>query len=209
MIKQLKLSALVATMLISVGAYAQQKGYVADQATDAVVRNNYNECWRTDYDDRHRTDCDAVVAPPPGDKYTTVKVSLSAEVLFDFDKSTLRSTARAELDPLAERLRGDEKLRRVDVTGHTDPIGTDRYNLALSDRRANAVMQYLIAAGVPAEKLTAVGKGKTEPSGQTEQCHGKKFRNKAERNACYQPDRRVELDIESARTEIYRGGNSK
>ena len=190
-------------MLISVGAYAQQKGYVADQSTDTVVRNNYNECWRTDYDDRHRTDCDA-----PQDKYVDVKstnrVSLNADVLFDFDKSTLRASAREELDPLANSLRdsNDGRLDSIVITGHTDPIGTERYNQALSERRANAVMQYLVAAGIPAEKMTAVGKGKMEPSGQTEQCKGKKFRNKAERNACYQPDRRVELDITKVKTVI-------
>lgn len=203
MIKQLKLSALVATMLISVGAYAQQapKGYVVDQSENSVVRNNYGECWRTEYRDSDRYDCDAK-APEPEEVVDVQRVTLSADVLFDFDKSTLRATAREELDPLANSLRGDNTLRSIKITGHTDPIGTERYNLALSERRAEAVMQYLVAAGLPAEKMTAVGVGKTEPSGLAAHCVGKKFRNKAERNACYQPDRRVVLDITKVRTVV-------
>lgn len=204
MIKQLKLSALVATMLISVGAYAQEgglhKGYVVDQSENSVVHNNYGECWRTEYRDSDRNDCDAQpVTEVIEDKQ---RVTLSADVLFDFDKSTLRPTAREELDPLANNLRGDSTLRSIQITGHTDPIGTERYNLALSERRAAAVMQYLVAAGLPADKMTATGVGKTEPSGLAQHCVGKKFRNKAERNACYQPDRRVVLDITKVKTVI-------
>lgn len=208
MTKQLKLSALIAAMLISIGAYAQERGYVIDKETDNVVRNNYGECWRTDYDDLHRTDCDPKIEDPKSPEYKRVKVSISAEVLFDFDKATLRETARDQLDPLATKLRQDSELRGVVVEGHTDPIGTVQYNQSLSERRANAVMNYLVNAGVPSEKLSAVGKGKSEPSGQTEQCKGRKFRNKVERNACYQPDRRVVLDIESVKIEEYQGSGT-
>jgi len=49
MTKQLKLSAIVAALLVSASAFAAKPGYVADQSTDAVTRNSYNECWKSTY----------------------------------------------------------------------------------------------------------------------------------------------------------------
>ena len=82
-------------------------------------------------------------------------------VLFDFDSAQLRPEARDELAKLANNL---EKYPNTDlvVVGHTDAVGSNDYNQALSERRANAAASYLIAQGVSRSRVTTLGKGETE-----------------------------------------------
>lgn len=83
-------------------------------------------------------------------------------VHFDFDKSTLKPEARVILDEAAELLAKHERVV-VEVAGHTDSVGTDQYNQGLSERRANAVRDYLINKGIRASRLSAVGYGEARP----------------------------------------------
>ena len=84
-------------------------------------------------------------------------------VNFDFDKSTLRPDAIATLDEAIEVLRKYPELA-VEVAGHTDSIGTDQYNQALSERRARAVYDYLTSNGIDAGRLVGpVGFGESRP----------------------------------------------
>ena len=84
-------------------------------------------------------------------------------VNFDFDKSTLRPDAIATLDEAIEVLRKYPELR-VEVAGHTDAIGTDAYNQKLSERRAQAVYDYLTGNGIDAGRLVGpVGFGESRP----------------------------------------------
>lgn len=89
-------------------------------------------------------------------------VTFDSGLLFDFDSDQLRDASRQNLDNLAKSLAsfGDSKLLLV---GHTDNTGTDSYNLDLSRRRAAAVASYLIGHGVPSARLSASGRGETEP----------------------------------------------
>lgn len=211
--KQLKLSALVAALLVSASAFAAKPGYTVDQATDNVTRNNYGECWKTNYFDKASeglVECGdkeaakpapVVEAAKPAMVAVKEKVTLSAKVLFDFNKTTLRADAKNELDPLANRLKGDANLKSVEVDGHTDYLGSDKYNLALSQKRADAVKNYFVAAGVPAEKVTAVGKGKSEAK-LTDECKAKKLKKKAALHACLEGDRRVELTIDTFKEAV-------
>ena len=82
-------------------------------------------------------------------------------VLFDFDSAQLRPEARDELSKLADNL---EKYPNTDlvVVGHTDAVGSNEYNQALSERRANAAASYLISQGVSRSRVTTLGKGETE-----------------------------------------------
>ncbi|MBI3146667.1 MAG: OmpA family protein, partial [Pseudogulbenkiania sp.] len=121
--------------------------------------------------------------------------------LFDFDKAALRADAKNELDPLVNRLKGDANLKSVEVAGHTDYLGSEKYNQALSQKRADAVKNYFVAAGVPAEKVSSVGKGETEAK-LTEECKTKKLKKKADRNACLEGDRRVELTIDTFKESV-------
>jgi len=84
-------------------------------------------------------------------------------VNFDFDKAVIRQEDIAKLDRDVATLKewGDVK---VEVAGHTCNIGTDEYNMGLSQRRADAVRNYLISQGIPADRLTAKGYGESQPT---------------------------------------------
>jgi outer membrane protein OmpA-like peptidoglycan-associated protein len=88
---------------------------------------------------------------------------LASDYLFDFDKAVVKKQYYSKLDEIAATIKKDPKLK-VEVQGHTDSIGSEKYNMGLSKRRANAVKDYLIKkGGVPANQLTAVGFGESKP----------------------------------------------
>jgi OOP family OmpA-OmpF porin len=89
-------------------------------------------------------------------------VVIQADALFDFDKSVVRPDGKRAIDDALAKLNGVD-LEMVIATGHTDSIGTERYNQKLSERRAAAVKAYLVSKGIPASKITTIGKGETQP----------------------------------------------
>jgi OOP family OmpA-OmpF porin len=93
-----------------------------------------------------------------------VEENLSSDVLFDFDKFTLKPAARTTLDQIAQGIIDDgDYVRDVTVIGHTDSVGSDSYNQRLSEKRAKSVADYLLSRGVPSDKLVQYGKGEKEP----------------------------------------------
>lgn len=86
--------------------------------------------------------------------------TLDLTVNFDFDSATLRSDGRELLGRLAKAL-GDERLAtfKFRVEGHTDAKGTEAYNDQLSQRRAEAVVAFLVSSGVVSDRLEPIGKG--------------------------------------------------
>ena len=89
-------------------------------------------------------------------------ITLSGSVLFSSGRSTLLSNARPKLDEVAAALQKSDAEKFV-VEGHTDSIGSEATNEELSYRRAGTVRDYLIERGVPAEKIKAIGYGKSRP----------------------------------------------
>jgi OOP family OmpA-OmpF porin len=92
----------------------------------------------------------------------TPRVYTFEDVHFDFDRYTLRPEATRVLDEAVTALRQDATLR-VLIEGHTCNIGTAEYNLALGDRRSNAVKDYLVSRGVTADRLQTVSYGEEKP----------------------------------------------
>jgi OmpA-OmpF porin, OOP family len=141
-----------------------------------------------------------VLMPPPlpARPGTVIeKLSLSADALFRFDKSGLKDLlpeGRAQIDRMMERL--DKVYARIDsitLTGHTDRLGTDAYNLPLSQARAATVRAYLVSKGATA-RIDTAGKGESE---QIVPCTA--VAPRAALIACLQPNRRVEVEISGSK----------
>jgi OOP family OmpA-OmpF porin len=131
-------------------------------------------------------------APKPAPAPQVQKITLASKALFDFDKAVLRPDGKAAIDSeVISKLSGVQKLELVLVTGHTDTIGTQAYNQKLSERRADAVRDYLVSKGVPKDKIETLGMGKTQPVPGVV-C---KQTNRKELIACLQPLRRVEVEV--------------
>jgi len=135
----------------------------------------------------------AVVTTP----IVPVKVSFSADSLFDFDQSNVRPTGGQALDKFASDLKGTD-FNIITVTGHTDRIGSHAYNVKLSTRRADAVKAYLVqSAGIPADMIRTKGANGSEPVTKPGECIGEK--KTAKLIACLQPDRRVDVEVSGTR----------
>lgn len=109
---------------------------------------------------------------------------------FDFDQYALRAEVKRILDQLAEKLNTAE-YDRLDIVGYTDRIGTADYNQRLSELRAFAVAQYLLAKGVPENKIHYQGEGDKNPLTRPGECTGLA---RTPLIACLQKDRRVEIE---------------
>lgn len=98
------------------------------------------------------------VAPEPAAPQKLVLEGVN----FDFDKATLRQEDVSDLDKNVEALKAWGDVN-IEVAGHTDSMGSDAYNMKLSQRRAEAVRNFLISRGVAADRLTAKGYGESQP----------------------------------------------
>jgi OOP family OmpA-OmpF porin len=104
----------------------------------------------------------AAPAPKPAPASVKQTIVIQADALFDFDKSVVRPDGKKNIDEALGKLKGVD-VEMVIATGHTDNIGTDAYNQKLSERRAAAVKEYLVSKGIPASKITTIGKGESQP----------------------------------------------
>ncbi len=186
---------LVAAMGIAAAAIAEDKsGYVLD-TRGAVVKSGYGLCWRTGYwtPSMAIAECDPELlrGKPAAAQGVTEKMSLSADGLFDFGKSTLKPAGKKQLDDLAAKLKG-MKVQSAVVTGHTDRFGTAKFNQALSTKRAETVKAYLVSKGVAKDVIKAEGKGSAMPKTTAGQCEGKKSKAVVE---CLAPNRRVDVEV--------------
>lgn len=139
---------------------------------------------------------DAVCPPsaPANDK--TQRFTLSADALFAFDKSdagNMNAAGKEKLDDFASKVKQFDRLQAIRIIGHTDRLGDDGYNQALSQRRAETVRQYLIQRGVPAGVMSAQGVGEAQP---VQECSSNLGRTALIN--CLQPNRRVEIEVDGS-----------
>jgi outer membrane protein OmpA-like peptidoglycan-associated protein len=102
------------------------------------------------------------------------------DVLFDFDKSNVRSSETPKVDKLVQYMKDNPGIE-IGLDGYTDPRGSNPYNMKLSQRRVDAVKAALVSSGVPASRIRTGAFGKERP----------KCTEATE--ACWQQDRRVEV----------------
>lgn len=129
-----------------------------------------------------------VVAAP---EVVSKTFSLNSDVTFAFGKANLKPQAQATLDSIYGEM-SQVKSAKVAIAGYTDRIGSDAFNVKLSQERADSVANYFVAKGVAADAISATGYGKANPvTGATcDQVKGRKALI-----ACLSPDRRVEIAV--------------
>lgn len=210
-IQGLLITAFAATTLLPMAAMAQtqdtkNQGYLQDSAS-GFVTSGTGLCWHTSEwtPARGMAPCDAslqnaAVAPvivvaalpaPAPVAPVSQKISFSGDALFGFDKSVLSPDGQVMLDGLVQQTQG-ASYDTIVATGHTDRLGSSAYNQKLSERRAQAVKDYLVSKKIQANRIDAQGKGETQPVTKLGDCRGAKT---AKLIACLQPDRRVDIEM--------------
>ena len=199
----LLIAAGVAMSATSLNVAAQSTdGYWRQGVGGPVWKNPYNQCWRAGYWTPAMAieECDPTMKPAmkptpppppapkpaakpkPKPKPVAEKVTLAADVLFDFDKSILKTEGKNKLDDLATKVKAIN-LEVVIAIGHTDSIGSDAYNQKLSVRRAESVKAYLVSKGVEPNRIYTEGKGEKQPVASNKTKDGR------------QKNRRVEIEV--------------
>ncbi len=145
----------------------QTKGLLAERDAEARILRVQNELAR--------------IASTRSEQRGII-VTLSGGILFDTGKTSLKAGAKSTLTKIAKQLQTDPSLK-IAVEGHTDTVGTAAKNQALSEKRANAVRDYLVSAGIPSDHITAAGRGEDAPVATNKTAAGR------------QQNRRVELVI--------------
>ncbi|MDP9127881.1 MAG: OmpA family protein [Pseudomonadota bacterium] len=209
MIKRNALTLTLAALVLAASlapAYAQATDdhAVVTDTRGNVVRNTYDNCVRTKWDNDgdpcapSKPPVVAVVAPPPPppppppapQKHTVISQA-DRTVYFPFNKASLTDQAKAQLNTLASTLKAAKDIQAAQIVGTADRIGSKGYNNALSEKRAIVVRDYLIGQGYTNTSVTKTRWiGDSEP---TTNC-SKKMAH-AKQIACLQNDRRVEVQI--------------
>jgi outer membrane protein OmpA-like peptidoglycan-associated protein len=164
-------------------AQQQQAEAVADRARQAAAQADSQrqqaEAEKTQMRERLRAQLNAILETHETARGLIVNIS---DVLFDFNKYTLKPGAREKMAKVSGILLAYPALK-LQLEGHTDSVGTDDYNMTLSQQRADAVRAFLAEQGVPQENITAVGLGKSDPVASNDTAAGR------------QQNRRVELVV--------------
>jgi OOP family OmpA-OmpF porin len=157
------------TVLADAGGTVNES-YLGD-SKHHYVRDSSGNCVRTSSwkAEDMTMDCGAeppvvenVPVPPPAPVYE--KNTMSAEALFDHDKSVLKPEGKAALHELGDEIKAKGgRVVDIDVIGHTDSDGTEEYNQSLSVRRAQSVKDYLVIEGVDASIIDVSGEGELNP----------------------------------------------
>jgi OOP family OmpA-OmpF porin len=187
-----------------------------------VATNPFGLCWRAGSEwtpDKAAAPCDAVPvatappvpyvaeAPAPAPQPAPLaaaptpapvvieKITLNTDVLFEFNKAQLRPAGEQKLDELAKSAQ-DAQVDKLVLTGHADRIGSEQYNQELSEKRAQAVADYLGQKGVDRNKIEVAGRGESQPVTGSECAKLGPDSNKNQKLiACLQPDRRVDAEL--------------
>jgi peptidoglycan-associated lipoprotein len=131
----------------------------------------------TDSSVRISVNAPAPAAVAPNTSFDELFLKEVRDAYFDYDSAQIRPDARQALQKTADFLKGYPNTR-VTIEGHCDERGSTEYNLALGQRRANAVKEYLVSLGIPADHLSTTSWGKEKPfcTEATEQCYAQNRR---------------------------------
>jgi outer membrane protein OmpA-like peptidoglycan-associated protein len=120
-------------------------------------------------------------AKPKRVEVTVDHIEITEKIQFDLDKATIKSESHSLLNEIAQVLRDNAQIRKVEIIGHTDGDGAEKYNQDLSERRAKAVLEYLTGpGGIASGRLTSKGMGKSAPIADNNTMAGKEKNRRVE-----------------------------
>jgi OOP family OmpA-OmpF porin len=195
-------SVIAVAIMTATTAYAASdtrtpQGYLGSSA-GGPVKDSANDCVKTSGWSED-SPCEKPPAPveeaqvpapvlPPALPPKHINIILSASTLFGFGKATLTPEGKAAIKHEVDNWRGHYETKEIGITltGYTDSIGSEAYNQQLSERRANAVRDYLVNdLGVNPANVTASGKGEADPAASNDTREGRA------------KNRRVEMDVQA------------
>jgi OOP family OmpA-OmpF porin len=202
-VKQIMQSLMLTGVVAAAGSVFAATGYVAAPG-DGIVRSGYGDCvhtarWSVE---NAIAECDPEIVAARDKpsavaavEVVTVKelkpIKLEADALFAFDSAELTDQGRERLDDVFGSIRPEAlENKQIEITGYTDRIGPESYNQQLSERRAQAVRDYLVSQqGLSPDAITTAGRGSADP---VVGCEGMRGNQLIE---CLQPNRRTEIDF--------------
>lgn len=153
--------------------------------------------------------------PPPKPKVVQEKpkrvvveenrIVINEKIQFDFNKATIRAESDDLMNEIIKVIKENPHIKKIAIEGHTSSEGSDKYNLKLSDKRAKAVMEYLVSkGGLPKEMFTAKGFGESKPIAEESTEEGKEKNRRVEFNITEQDvtRRKVAIDPESGEKTV-------
>jgi OOP family OmpA-OmpF porin len=177
-----------------------KEGYLLDSQS-TFVRTGFGLCWHTGFwtPDMAIEGCDTVKmveAMPAPEPPASIVITLLSDTLFGFDKSIIGAEGKQQLDEeIVGKMKQYPQIDRVLVTGHADRIGSDAYNVQLSQRRADAVKEYLVEQGVDPARMETAYKGESEPVVSCDAVKGRANGRNRALIECLKPNRRVVVEI--------------
>lgn len=197
--KKILLSSILCMMFSASASASNQPGYLTD-GNGAVVKSGFGLCWNTSATKVPNVECGDIIEQEPKQLEKLVKpqlipmtserniadaetvgIVLQSSLLFKFDSAKLSKVGE---ETLLKQVVGVNP-NAVEIIGHTDQIGTQRYNLKLSKQRAESVKLFLVSKGISESIITTTGMGETQLL--CEEKHPKKS------SACSEKNRRVEI----------------
>jgi outer membrane protein OmpA-like peptidoglycan-associated protein len=153
--------------------------------------------------------------PPPKPKVVQEKpkrvvveenrIVINEKIQFDFNKATIRPESDDLMNEIIKVIKENQHIKKIAIEGHTSSEGSDKYNLKLSDKRAKAVMEYLVTKGsLPKEMFSAKGFGESKPIADESSEEGKEKNRRVEFNITEQDvtRRKVAIDPESGEKTV-------
>jgi OOP family OmpA-OmpF porin len=204
-----KLQAIAAVFcgfLFAQATYAADKGAYWTNPDGDVYKNGEGECWKkptwTEADAIMECDPDLVpkpkpkraaapepIAPPPAPPEPRIeKINLGGDTHFEFDSAKLKPEGDRLVRELAGRLKGVDDIEAIYVGGHTDSVGTEEYNLGLSQERAATVKKAFVEEGINPDVIVTQGYGESVPIASNDSPEGRA------------QNRRVEVEVRALNT---------
>ncbi|WP_437621332.1 OmpA family protein [Sorangium sp. So ce1151] len=135
---------------------------------------------------------------PPEQKRVVVtddQIVINEKILFEYDRATIRTESHSLLDEVADTIKKNAHIKKISIEGHASAEGSNDHNQKLSDRRAKAVMGYLVAHGIPAGMLTARGFGTSRPIADNDTAEGREKNRRVEFNIVEQDTAAKAADV--------------